>query len=82
MIIYTLTPIGEAILQQLAQNGGSYSGTTRLVDQIPASPDGVYKALRHCRHTGLIRSLHTHGGRGNLALHKLTRKGRRHVQPK
>jgi len=68
--------IQNVILSVLDANGGSYYGTKRLAEIIPAHPKSVGVALHACRKTGLVRSLHTHGGRGHLALHRLTRQGR------
>jgi hypothetical protein len=76
MSIDTVPPIWEVILSLIENNGGAFAGTMRLANEIPATHDGVMRSLRQCRKRRLIRSIHRHGGRGNLTVHKLTNQGR------
>jgi hypothetical protein len=86
----SLPQIPEFILKILDANGGSYSGTMRLANEIPASRLGVLYGLRRCQHDHLVKSIHSHGGRGHKSVHRLTRagrwiltqKGKEHVQSK
>jgi hypothetical protein len=86
----SLSPICESILQTIDAHGGSYSGTIRLVDEIPAARQCTLRSLQHCQHAGLICSSHSHGGRGHKSVHRLTKagryvltqKGREHVRSK
>jgi len=74
-----MTPIRTIILKALASAGGEISGTCNLYKLISASDRNILIELNKLNHFGKIHSTHTHGGRGNLALHKLTRAGWRSV---
>jgi hypothetical protein len=71
--------IRDFILKVLAENGGSYRGSLQLCEEVPASPQGVCQSLQSCRKRHLIKSIHSHGGRGrgHKTTHRLTAKGRR-----
>jgi hypothetical protein len=69
----------EKILHILAANGGKFLGTGRMITQIPADEKDCKRALSHARKQRLITSIHSHGGRGHVATHYLTRKGIEYV---
>jgi DNA-binding PadR family transcriptional regulator len=77
-----LPQLQEAVLQVIGANGGTYAGTLRLTEEIPADPRELIRNLRRCQHDHLITSRQSHGGRGHKSVHRLTQKGREHVQSK
>lgn len=68
--------IRMVILSLLDESGGMYKGTMRLAELIPADKHAVIRSLHGCQRDGLIRSYHTHGGRGHMTIHRLTDQGR------
>jgi hypothetical protein len=85
-----LPQLQEAVLQVIGANGGTFAGTLRLTEEIPADPRELIRNLRRCQHDHLIKSIRSHGGRGHKSVHRLTRagrwvltqKGKQHVQSK
>jgi DNA-binding PadR family transcriptional regulator len=69
----------EFILKELGAHGNVIHGTFQLYDCVPASHNNIRLALRKGNDKGLIRSIHSHGGRGRRSIHKLTAKGLRYV---
>ena len=70
--------IRMVILSLLDESGGMYKGTLRLAELIPADQHAVIRSLPGCQRDGLVRSIHTHGGRGrgHMTTHRLTSQGR------
>jgi hypothetical protein len=77
MMPEAIPEVARIILRLIDASGGSYVGTLNLCQEIPATEDGVLRSLRRCRERRLIKSIHSHGGRGHKAIHRLTAKGRR-----
>jgi hypothetical protein len=63
------------ILEVIARHGGQLCGTQRLVAELNAAPVTGKQNLAEARKRLLIRSSGCKGGRGNLAIHQMTRKG-------
>ena len=68
--------IRKLIFKLLVQNGGSYKGTMRLAENIPATTQGVIRSLHRCQQEQLIKSIHPHAGRGHQTIYILTKKGK------
>lgn len=76
--------IHRLIAETIAANGGSYSGTNNLCQEIPADRNNVLKSLRTFKKYQLIQSRHSScgRGRGHKTIWKLTQKGKDYVQSK
>lgn len=72
----------NTILIILHTSGGTVRGTTPLYDLIPASERSIRYAIQQARQLDLIASTSNQGGRGRLAIHRLTKKGIEYVQSK
>jgi hypothetical protein len=74
-----LPQLQEAVLQVIGANGGTYAGTISLTEEIPADPRELIRNLRRCQHDHLVKSIRSRGGRGHKSVHRLTQKGKQHV---
>jgi hypothetical protein len=63
------------ILEVIARHGGQLCGTQRLVAELNACPEAGMKNLAIARKNKLIKSHNRKGGRGNLAIHQMTKNG-------
>ena len=69
------------IVRAIAQAGGSFEGTNKLCESIPADPNAVLRSLHKSSKYQLIRRQIYGGGRGHKSIWMLTRKAKRYVKP-
>lgn len=75
--------IQDRVIQLLEQNGGQYSGTMQLCQDVPASKPGLLKALRGLKKHNHIRVRRPLcNGKARRTRYTLTPKGLAHVRSK
>jgi hypothetical protein len=75
--------IQEYIVKLIHSNGGTFHGTLRLCEQVPASRESVMHVLRQRKVKRLVHATRpARRGRGHMTVYRLTSKGLKYVQSK
>jgi len=77
-----MPPVRRLILRLLADNGGSYTGTEKLYQALPASREGIRDSLRQAHKYHMVKRVKCRTcGRGHKTTWILTQKGLSYVEP-